>query len=404
MNQRDFSPITVRGCIAAALSLFLGCQSYAAPSDQQQVAAANNNFTFNLLQQLASEQPGSNVFISAYSAATDLQMLSVGAESNTKGEMEDALGIAGLPSLVLYEGNRALNSIINAKNPNYDLTTANAIWYRVGTPLVPSFVSVNRNYFRAKEEGLNFNSPNSAAIINAWASQATHGKINKIVQWPISSDVRLFLNNAVYFLGSWQNPFDTNLTAQGTFTLSGGGQAVVPLMHQTDFFGYREGSNYQVVRLPYKGNKLAMYVFLPNEGSTPQDLLNSMNGTWWGQARTSGFPQAQGMVALPKFNLNYTASLVPALQALGMESAFTQEANFSGLSPQPLSVADVKQQAVVQVDEKGTLAAAVTTITVIATVAPPPPSFEMIVNRPFLFFIQDEQAGSILFSGAVFNP
>ena len=402
MSQKDFSPLSYCRGMIAALVLFLGCLSHAAPSNLQQLAAANNNFTFNLLQQLVSEQPGINVFISAYSAATDLQMVSVGAEGSTKDEMDEALGLSMSP-LTLYEGNRALGAVINVKNTNYDLTTANAIWYRAGIPLLPSFVAINRNFFRAREQGLNFNSPNSANVINAWASQETHGKIKQIVQWPFPSDLRLILNNAVYFLGSWENPFDTNLTFNGAFTLSGGSQENVPLMHQTAFFDYRQGSNYQMVRLPYKGNKLAMYVVLPNVNISPIDLLNSMNGAWWQQARNTGFAPTQGMVVLPKFNLNFSASLVPALQALGMETPFTPEANFSGISHEQLSISDVEQQAVVEVDEKGTEAAAVTTITVIATVISPD-TFQMTVNRPFLFFIADEQVNSILFSGVVFAP
>jgi serpin B len=129
-----------------------------------------------------------------------------------------------------------------------------------------------------------------------------------------------------------------------------------------------------------------------------------MNGAWWQQAIQVDFAQQRGTVVLPKFNLNYAVDLVPPLEALGMTTAFTPNADFAKISRQPLSISAVKQQAVVEVNEKGTEAAAVTTVTVVATFAPAPPTFQMIVDRPFLFIIEDQQAGTILFMGAVFEP
>jgi serpin B len=356
------------------------------------------------LQQLAAEQPGSNIFISPYSASTALQMVSTGAAGTTETEMQQALCATNLKPIVLAEGNRNLGAIINARNTNFILSTANAIWYRKGTPIVPAFIAINRAYFRACVEGLNFNEPSAVDVINAWASAETHGKIDQILQGPIPATVRLFLNNAVYFLGNWENPFDTNLTTDEAFNLSGGGQTTVPMMHRTGLFGYYAGENYQALRLPYKGNKLAMYVFLPGPDSSVEDLLNAMNGAWWQQAMNAGFIEQQGAIALPKFNLSFAASLVPALQALGMETAFTPDADFAKISREPLYISDVKQQAVVEVNEKGSEAAAVTTITIGIEADPGGPFFQMIVDRPFLFFIEDEQAGTILFNGAVFDP
>jgi serpin B len=390
--------------VALALICRLGFSSHAAPTDQQQLAAANDNFSFNLLQQLVAEQPGSNVFISPYSASTDLQMVSIGAAGSTKTEMQAALCTSNLTPTMLVEGNRNLGALINARNTNFVLSTANAIWYQTGFRLEPSFVSIDRAFFRATVEALNFRQPSSVNVINAWASNATHGKITKIVNWPIPSDVRLLLNNAVYFLGNWDDPFNTNLTVNGTFNLNGGSGETVPLMKQNGSFGYAEGSDYQVVRLPYKGNKLAMYVFLPGVDSSVQELLSSMNGVWWQQSMRAGLLVRTGTIVLPKFNLNFSASLKPALQALGMQSAFSPGANFSKISKQQLWIGDVKQQAVVEVNEKGTEAAAVTTITVVTAVGIFGDNFQMVVDRPFLFFIEDEQAGTILFAGAVYAP
>jgi len=371
---------------------------------QLELSAANASFAFNLLQQLAAQQPGTDIFMSPYSVSTVLQMVSTGAAGSTKTEMQEMLGTLDMPPIALNQANKELGSIIDSRNTNFALTTANSVWYRSGLMVEPSFIHGDEEYFGARVQGLNFNSIDSVDIINSWAAEETHGKIDRIVSPPINPEVQMFLANAVYFLGNWESPFDVNNTKEGVFYLSNGGQEAVPMMRQTAAFSCCQGNGYQAVRLPYKGGDLAMYVFLPDPGSSVQELLSTMNGAWWSQAMQADFVEQQAIVALPKFNLNYAVDLVAPLQALGMRTAFTANANFSGISRrEPLSISDVKQQAVVEVNEKGTEAAAVTTVTVVAT-AIALPTFQIIVNRPFLFFIQDRQAGTILFMGAVYNP
>jgi serpin B len=328
-----------------------------------------------------------------------------GAAGTTLKEMQEALGTTDLTEAAVEQGNMDIAAVINAPDTNFDLTTANAIWYLEGMPVVPAFLANNKNYFGATVKGLNFSEPSSANIINSWASQETHGKITKIVA-SIPSDVRMILANAVYFLGSWQTPFDTNLTQNRSFNLNGGGVSIVPMMQQTGPFIYCATNGYQAVRLPYKGGDLSMYVFLPGPDSSLVDLLSTMNAESWQQTLNNDFGPDQGTVVLPKFNLTYSASLIPALKALGMKTAFTTGANFSKISPEkPLYIGAVEQQALVDVDELGTEAAAVTTITVVTTVVPYFPNpFQMVVNRPFLFFIEDQQTATILFAGAVYNP
>jgi serpin B len=389
----------------ATLLCFLAYQSHAAVTrSQQELASANAGFAFNLLQQLATEQPGTNIFISPYSVSTVLQMVSTGAEGTTRTQMQQMLGTLDMQPDALNEANRQIGDIIDSRNANFVLTAANSVWYRSGMPIEPSFIEGDEHYFGAKVEGLNFNDSSSVDAINAWAAEATRGKIDQIVSAPIDPSVRLFLANAVYFLGNWQSPFDTNKTMGRDFYLSGGDQEMTPMMEQTAMFSCCQGNGYQAVRLPYKGGDLAMYVFLPGPDSSVQELIGMMNGAWWQQAIQADFAEQQAIVVLPKFDLNYVVDLVPPLEALGMTTAFTPAADFLKISKEPLDISAVKQQAVVEVNETGTEAAAVTTVIVGTTVALPPPTFQIIVDRPFLFFIHDEQAGTILFMGAVFNP
>ena len=371
---------------------------------EQELRSANANFTFNLLQQLAIEQPASNLFVSPYSASTVLQMVSTGAAGPTLTEMETALCTTNMSLPTLDNGNKELGTLINTPNTNFILSTANAVWYQEGLALKKDFVNGDRRFFDAKVQGLDFGTPKAVETANQWASAETHGKITNIIK-SFPPGTRMFLANAVYFLGNWQNPFDTNLPANAPFNLSGGGQVTVPMMQQTGTFSYYANDDFQAVRLPYRGNDLAMYVLLPAPGLNVDDLLNEMNGDWWQTTLSGSFSPQQGTLEFPRFDLDFGSSLVPALQALGMETAFTPAADFSGIaSLSPLYIADVHQQAIVKVNELGTEAAAVTTVTVVTTVVSYPPPFQMIVNRPFLFLIEDEQAQMVLFAGLVLNP
>jgi serpin B len=333
------------------------CNSHAIPADQAKLALANSDFGFNLLTRLAAGEPGSNIFISPYSASTALQMVATGAEGATLTQMNTALCTSNLQESVIESGAKEIAAIVNARNTNFVLTTANAVWYREGLPIFQNFITANRNYFGAKVEGLDFDEPSAVNLINEWASEETHGKIEKIINGPVPPEVDMFLANAVYFLGSWQYPFSPSLTVGRVFSLKGGEQKTVPMMQQTAFFRYAATSSYQAVRLPYKGGDLAMYVLLPNAGSSVETLLSTLNGETWQQV-TNGMRPENGNLSLPKLNITYSASLIPALEAMGMRTAFTPGANFSKISSlKPLYIGAVEQQALVEVNEAGTVAA-----------------------------------------------
>ena len=394
--------------LIAVLVLLAGLHQVAASlADQQKLAAANNGFAFRLLKQLAKDQPVANIFISPYSASTVLQMVGNGAAGRTMTEMQQALGTTGLPSAVVNEANKDIEQSLNNGNTNVILEIANAIWYRRGAPAKPEFVACNKEFFGATVDALDFTDPHSVDIINAWANEKTHGKISRIADGMIDPVwTRLFLANAVYFKGKWADPFDANDTKDRRFHLRGGGQKVIPMMTQTKTFTYRRGTGYQAVRLPYEGENLAMYVFLPDTNSSPEKLLGIMNGDTWQRVTKPGFSEKEGMLVLPKFKLEYSVELNQPLQALGMRTAFNPtNADFSGIAPQ-LFISAACQKTFVEVKEEGTEATAVTGIAVPSSgiEMPPPNPFQMIVDRPFLFLIEDNQTGSISFMGVMFDP
>ncbi|MDR3457658.1 MAG: serpin family protein [Verrucomicrobiae bacterium] len=397
---------TKLGLLAA---VFTGLQlTLAADPAGSQLAAANNTFAFKLLKQLAKDQPATNIFISPYSAATVLQMVASGAAGQTRTEMEQVLGTTGLPADAVGAANKKISESLNHGNTNVMLTLANAIWYRQGSPVKPEFIARNQRYFGCTLGTFNVNDPHAKDALNAWASDQTHGRITQIADDNMFAvDLpRLFLANAVYFKGKWSDPFKVEDTKDRPFQLRGGGQKMMPMMTQSKTFTYRRGTEYQAVRLPYMGENLAMYVFLPATDSSPEKLLGLMNGDTWQRITKPGFSGKAGTLVLPKFKLEYGVELSEPLQSLGMKTAFAPSgADFSGIAP-GVSISAARQKTFVEVNEAGTEAAAVTGMMMAdaAEPMPPPDPFQMIVDRPFLFFIEDNQTGTILFIGVVFDP
>jgi serine protease inhibitor len=388
-------------CVAAL------CAQAAPVTDQQKLAAANTGFAFNLLKEIAREQPKRNVFISPYSVSSVLQMVCNGAGGKTKEELQQVLGTAGMTLTTMNQANQHLTRAITSGCSNVVLNSANAIWYRKGITVKPEFIAGNKQFYQAQVEGLDFNDPASVGIMNAWANEMTRGKIPSIVTGPISPLTFLYLANAVYFKGGWFTPFEAKETKERVFHLRGGQQKKLPMMARIADFSYRRVTGYQAVRLPYKDGDLAMYVFLPDADSSPERLLSIMNGDKWQRVTLPGFSGKKGTLVFPRFKLEYGVDLEKPLRALGLRHAF-EAADFSGMSSMPLFISETLQRTFVEVNEEGTEAAAVTVMGIAGGIElNPPKPFEMIVDRPFLFVIHHfnrDGAGSILFMGVVFDP
>jgi serine protease inhibitor len=388
------------GALLCAMSLPVLADSAA---NQARLAAANTSFAFDLFQQIAREQPDANIFVSPFSVSTVLQMIDNGAAGATKEEMDHVLHTDGLSANALNDACESLNQSLNSQT-DVILELANAIWYKQGIPLKPAFVAANKEFFQAELGAIDFSSPQSAQIINDWADKRTHGKIRQVVQWPFDPATRVVLANAIYFKGKWERPFDKKDTKPHTFHLADGGEKQTPTMWQHGHFDYQQGDSYQAVRLPYAGRRLWMEIFLPDANSSPAKLMADFNTVEERNRMLHGFFERGGTLALPRFKLEYDVGLNDSLQALGMKRAF-HDADFSAMSDEPLELSEVKQKSYIEVNEEGTEAAAVTIAVMNAlAVERPVKSFEMIVDRPFLFVIQDSQTQSVLFMGLVYDP
>jgi serpin B len=377
----------------------------AADQDVQALASANTAFGFALMKQVVNERPDANVFISPYSISAALQMLWQGAGGETKNEMDQALTLNGFKNEGVGAAYNALDKSIKAAGSNVVLNIANSIWYAPNVVLKPKFLTVNQNFYGAKLGPLDFTDPRSAGVVNSWVSEATHGKIPKLVEPPLSSMTGAFLANAIYFKGAWEHKFDSSATKEQPFHLQNAQQKQTPLMSQSRKFSYQETSVFQAVRLPYAGERLGMFVFLPATNSNPDKVLAGLNTDNWQQEIVPRFREREGTVLLPRFKLEFKADLIPALKAMGIHQAFTHAADFSGISETEMFVSGVEHASFVEVNEEGTEAAAATGITMrMTSVRPTVKPFQMIVDRPFFFVIEDKLTHAILFMGVVNEP
>lgn len=391
--------------LAMSFSMAKASAQSRAEAGQQELVSANTGFGFRLLRELAREQPQANIFISPYSVSSVLEMVSNGAGGQTREELEKVLGTTGLPPDKMNQAYESLSQCVSSAQTNALLSFANALWYRAGTQLAAEFVAINQKFYRASLGALDFSDPGSARVINDWAAQNTQGKIKTIIQPPIPGNTAIILANALYFKGTWLNPFNHKQTKPRPFHLTNGTQEQLPMMEQTRNFLYQEGAGFQAVQLPYAGQRLQMQVLLPQTNSNVEALLGQLDAAMWQSTVLPAFHDRRGTLALPRFKLHFGAELNNSLSALGLRSALSPSADFSAMSSSRLYLSEVKHQSFVEVNEEGTEAAAATTgVMALASFRNQPPPFQMTVDRPFLFVISDQATKSILFMGAVFDP
>lgn len=369
------------------------------------LVAANNEFGFDLFDQLLAHDKGKNTFFSPLSVATALAMTYIGAVGDTHFAMKRVLKYGQMNHSQINQASSTLMSKLKSSDPKIELLIANSLWARQGVEFNPAFLDRNRQFFGAEIAALDFGNPQAVKTINGWVSQKTKGKIPAIMDQIDGSQV-MFLINAVYFKGQWQKRFEKILTQNQPFHLATGGTKQTPMMSQSGNYQYLRGENFQAVSLPYGQGGTSLYLFLPDESSSLNDLLKVLSYQEWQQWMKS-FRNSPGDVKIPRFKMDYSRELNNALKAMGMAVAFERgKADFSGIRQQKdLFISQVKHKAVIEVNEEGTEAAAATSVGIsITSVRPVQQRFSFIADRPFLLAIRDQQTGAILFMGAVFEP
>ncbi|MCS7286379.1 MAG: serpin family protein [Anaerolineae bacterium] len=379
--------------------------------DLQELVRGNTAFALDLYQMLRKTAEG-NLFYSPYSISIALAMTYAGARGETEKEMARTLHFT-LPQNRLHPAFNRLDlelasrgQVPQGEGRGFRLRIANALWGHKDYEFLPEFLDVLAQNYGAGLMLVDFVSDPEGArrIINEWVSDQTEGRIRELIP-PGTIDIltRLILTNAIYFNAAWAEPFDKELTADGTFHLLDGRKVTVPMMRQTTNLGYTEGEGYQAVEIPYEGQELAMVILLPAEGNF-EAFEESLRAERL-QEILQGIKYQQVALTLPRFRVESAFHLAEALKAMGMQTAFTPyQADFSGMDgTRDLYIGHVFHKAFVSVDEEGTEAAAATAVVVRVT-ALPVSLVEVTVDRPFIFFIRDIQTGAIIFFGRVVDP
>jgi serpin B len=372
-----------------------------------QISSAINATAFDLYAQLKGE-PG-NVFISPYSIETALSMAYEGARGTTASEMAQSLSLpedAG----VRQPGFAALQGRLNALGDGNELSVANALWAQRDYAILPKYTNAVQRWYGGQSELVDFMHDTEGARrrINAWVEEQTRDRIKNLFEaGTLDPLARMVLTNAIYFKGSWDKQFDPDDTRDADFTPSSGAVVKAKLMAslgEEAKYSYAEADGVQLLELPYAGGKLAMLVALPAAGKLAE-LESQLSAELLEQWR-SQLTSRRVDVYFPRFKSGTKYQLNGALQALGMREAFTDRADFTGITAKrELYIDLVIHQADLEVNEEGTVAAAATGISFRTVSAMPPGAIPVFrADRPFLYFILDREHGTVLFMGRLERP
>jgi serpin B len=351
--------------------------------------------------------PRGNVVFSPDSVADALAMTGTGAVGPTARQISSALHV---PSPASFASIGALQQQIAAEQARLadgsseapTLSIANGLFVQRDYPLEPSFASGLQQAFAAEPQAVDFMSASGEQAINAWVAQQTHGLIPQIVS-ELSRATRLELANAIYLKASWSEWFKLNDSRPGPFHGEQGTSTTV-FMHKTEPLSYGQGRGYEALSLPYSHSTLALLVVLPS-GQSVGGLERQLSPAALDRI-VRGLSRHVVNVSLPRFHLTLKTELNSLLEALGVTDAFSEAADFSGITrAESLKIGEVVHAADFKIDERGTLAAAATVVGVEPTSAT---IYSHVVrfaaDRPFLFFLRDARSGAMLFAGRLTKP
>ena len=376
-----------------------------------QMVNENQNFAANLfsvIYGLQKNDPESeNIAISPLSLNMALAMVWNGANGETKQAIQNAMGMGDYLQSEVNDYFKKLREDFIKTDPTVKLAIANSIWTRQGFPVKNSFYDVNKNYYQAEVKEIDFSSPDAPALINQWCSDNTNGLIEKMID-AIPGDVMMYLINALYFKGEWSDKFgfDESATRKTAFAKEDGTSVQVEMMSQNNSLPYYHDEYLSTTTLPFGNNAFSMVFILPGENVSFTEMLNRLKQQGYFARCLQSANKAEVDLYIPKFKTEYELTLNETLQQLGMGLAFSDFADFSGISDISLRISSVKQKTSVAIDEKGGEAAAITVVEMERTSAIPstPQKVVFRADRPFLFAIKENSTGVVLFMGKIGNP
>ena len=360
--------------------------------------AASNSFWGELLGEACREMNKENICLSPLSAQFAMAMAACGAEGKTRTEILNAMQLGDSANI---KGRRLLNDIAEKTvwNEHGDVRIANSIWIKEGFEVKQKFVETNKEYFDALVESAEFNQE-TVKRVNDWCNENTNGKIPTILDRFTESD-RMLLINALYLKAAWSKPFKEENTTEEIFTTEKGEEIEVPMMMMRSNEPFYSDDMVSMVSKRLQGGYTMLFI-LPGEGVKCDEAAEYVAKDF--DTLLKNMEVRNVTLSLPKFTTDFSVSLKPILANLGISRAFGGKAQFGGISDEPLYISDVIQKTYINVNEKGTEAAAVT-VAVTGLLSMRPPKVEIITfDRPFIYAIIKDNGNHVLFAGKVGNP
>ncbi len=399
--------VSTTGCASAvkAEDLTEGVQkrATAAFADRGAYASGMMDFAVRLAKTCNESDAGPNVLVSPLSVLMALSMTANGAEGETLKEMEETLGFSRDALNAYACAYMQMLNDIPAGSGKLDI--ANSVWFPDDSRIEvnKNFLQANADYYDASLYSAPFDDT-TVTSINNWVSEKTHGMIPQIVDHMPQNAV-MFLVNALAFDAEWTAPYESYSVSNGDFWVTEKKRRNVPFMYGSENI-YLSDENAKGFVKNYKGNKFAFAALLPNEGVDVNDYLNSLDGDRL-HAIFSNASIEEVVTSIPKFELEYSASLSDVLKKMGMPRAFDKvDAEFSGLGKtvDNIYIDEVLHKTFISVDEKGTKAGAVTVVDTPSAEANFVERKEVRLNRPFIYMLIDCETNTPFFIGVLNTP
>jgi len=372
--------------------------------DAKEAEEALADFAVNLYKNISAKDQEKNQIISPVSIALALAMLENGADGQTREEIQRALIERTGSSDDVLKTYRALEQQLRIDDQKTKLNIANALFQDKDLKLKEDYVSSTKECLQTEVEQADFKNQleQTRQKVNQWVSQKTSQKIRELFKkGSLNQQDRMVLANAVYFKSSWKQAFNKAQTKQQTFYKNGRDQdkQQVQFMHESSSHRHHESNDLAALELPYEHQDLAMVVVLPKQRDGMRQLEQRLTGKELRQI-ISQMQQRQVQVQLPKFAIRSQVDLKQTLSKMGLESIFSNSANFDRMSEQRVKIDNAIHEAYITVDEQGTEAAAATGFSV-NTLAMAEPTTSFVADHPFLYAVVHKQTGAIVFLGKV---
>ncbi|MBT1697734.1 serpin family protein [Fulvivirgaceae bacterium PWU4] len=360
-----------------------------------QITRGVNDFTFDLFKRI--DEPAKNSFMSPLSVSMALGMVMNGTSDETRQSILNTIDYSEFTAAEVNQAYKDLTELLLSMDRTVTMDVANSVWHNRNYAVNRDFVSIVRQQYDAKVEGLNFSADDAKNTINNWVANKTREKITKVIERIAPEDV-MFLINAIYFKGSWAQQFDKTRTSVAPFKTVDGTSVTADMMHAKDaVVQLYQNDEVQVVDVPYGNGQFSFTIVAPFSN------LNEMTGVLDAAQLTGWISHADSTkitLRMPRFKMRWQKDLKETLMSMGMKiNGFPNL--FESISDN-LEISKVDHQAYLDVNEEGTEAAAVTTVGIQLTSAP----IERVItiDRPFLFMIREKHSGVILFMGKLVNP